>query len=94
MLDDTRSPELAALLAWYRDMGVDHAVGETPIDWLSRGDRAPGHALQSATAAAPCRVRAAAPLGLRRVPRRRPAPSWRRLRPARASFRPRLPMRP
>ena len=58
MLDDTRSAQLAALLAWYRDMGVDHAVGETPIDWLSRGDRAPGDAFKAATAAVPA---AAAP---------------------------------
>jgi uracil-DNA glycosylase len=53
MFDDTRSAELAALLAWYRDMGVDHVVDETPIDWLSRGDRAPGDALKAAIAAVP-----------------------------------------
>ena len=53
MLDNTRSAELAALLAWYRDMGVDHAVDETPIDWLSRGDRAPGDAFKTATSAVP-----------------------------------------
>jgi uracil-DNA glycosylase len=47
MLDNARSAELAALLAWYRDMGVDHAVGETPIDWLSRGDQPPGAAFKS-----------------------------------------------
>lgn len=49
MLDNARSSELAALLAWYRDMGVDHAVGESPVDWLSRGDRAPGHGFTHAT---------------------------------------------
>ena len=55
MLDNARSFELAALLAWYRDMGVDHAVGDSPIDWLSRGDRAPGHGFApvSAEVAAP-----------------------------------------
>ena len=41
MLESERSG-LAALLAWYRDMGVDTAVGETPVDWLGRGDVAPG----------------------------------------------------
>jgi len=70
MLDDTRSAELAALLAWYRDMGVDHAVGETPIDWLSRGDRAPGAAFKAATAVAP--VAAAPPAA--RPAQRTPAP--------------------
>src|SRR6185503_6108612 len=56
MLDNARSSELAALLAWYRDMGVDHAVDESPVDWTSRGDRAPGHGFTHATpgeAAAP-----------------------------------------
>jgi uracil-DNA glycosylase len=32
----------ALLLAWYRDMGVDHALDKTPIDWLSRGNDRPG----------------------------------------------------
>jgi len=30
--------DLAALLAWYGDMGVTDLVGETPVDWVSRGD--------------------------------------------------------
>ncbi len=34
---------LVALVSWYREMGVDCAVGEAPTDWLTRGDRAPGH---------------------------------------------------
>lgn len=33
---------LAALLAWYREMGVDAAIGEQPVDWLARGDVPPG----------------------------------------------------
>jgi DNA polymerase len=41
MLDASTSAALAALLAWYRDMGVDQAVGAGPIDWLARGDAAP-----------------------------------------------------
>jgi DNA polymerase len=36
---------LAALLAWYRAMGVDEALAEAPIDWLARGDRPPGAGL-------------------------------------------------
>jgi uracil-DNA glycosylase len=34
--------ELTAALDWYREMGADEAVGEAPIDWLQRGDVAPG----------------------------------------------------
>jgi DNA polymerase len=30
------------LLAWYRAFGVDDAVGDIAVDWLSRGDLAPG----------------------------------------------------
>jgi len=62
MLDSERSSELAALLAWYRDMGVDQAIGETPVDWLSRGDRAPGSAFllpASNSVAPPAAVRPA-----------------------------------
>ena len=33
----------ATLLDWYREMGVDTAVADAPVDWLARGDRAPGH---------------------------------------------------
>ncbi len=68
MLDNARSSELAALLAWYRDMGVDHAVGESPVDWTSRGDRVPGHGFTHAT---PGEVAAPAPA----VPPPRVAPS-------------------
>jgi uracil-DNA glycosylase family 4 len=35
-LDDMSTGEMLALLEWYRDAGVDIAVGETPIDRLSR----------------------------------------------------------
>lgn len=42
MLDKASAEKLAALLAWYRDMGVDQPVGSAPIDWLARGDVAPG----------------------------------------------------
>jgi DNA polymerase len=42
MLDREAAAELARVLAWYRDMGVDAAVGDVAIDWLGRGDKAPG----------------------------------------------------
>jgi uracil-DNA glycosylase family 4 len=32
---------LAALLAWYAEMGVDAALGEESVDWLARGPQAP-----------------------------------------------------
>jgi uracil-DNA glycosylase len=48
MLQDGRTAALAALLAWYRDMGADQVVGEVPVDWLSRGDRPPGDGFRAA----------------------------------------------
>ena len=38
------SQQLAALLAWYREMGVSAALDQAPIDWRTRGDVAPGAA--------------------------------------------------
>ena len=76
MLDNARSAQLAALLAWYRDMGVDQPVGEAPVDWLSRGEAAPGHAFRAAAdvavAATPAPRRAPAPA--RPAGQERPAP--------------------
>jgi uracil-DNA glycosylase family 4 len=40
--DSFAADSLAALLAWYRDMGVDEAVGAQPVDWLAHGQSAPG----------------------------------------------------
>jgi uracil-DNA glycosylase family 4 len=40
--DSFATDSLAALLAWYRDMGVDEAVGTQPVDWLAHGQSAPG----------------------------------------------------
>ncbi len=39
---DTDALLVLATLEWLRAMGVDAAVGETPIDWLARPDRPPG----------------------------------------------------
>jgi uracil-DNA glycosylase family 4 len=41
MLDKSKAAELAAVLEWYREMGVDLPVGDEPINWLARGDAAP-----------------------------------------------------
>jgi uracil-DNA glycosylase len=79
MTDIPASASLAALLAWHRDMGCDDAVGEGPINWLARGEVAPGHAFQlagTAGAAAPARPAAAA------VGRPTPAPQPAAVRPS------------
>jgi uracil-DNA glycosylase family 4 len=51
--EETFERKAARLLAWYEAMGVDGAVQDAPIDWLARGDRAPGagYALARETAA-------------------------------------------
>lgn len=58
MENDRTSPDTAALahdlLAFYRALGVDDVLGEEPIDWLARGDTAPGSGfrLQASSGAA------------------------------------------
>ncbi len=51
--DNTDQQALVSLLAWYREMGIDEALSETPINWLERGDRAPGAELNFAQTNAP-----------------------------------------
>jgi DNA polymerase len=52
MLDPAQRTDILALLAWYREMGVDVAVAESPTDWLAKGDIAPGAHLSFAKAEA------------------------------------------
>src|SRR5262245_13668964 len=70
MLDKNRAATLAAVLDWYREMGAEETVGEIPVDWLQRGDLAPGHGfsqLSTHPAAAPQpKASAAAPPAARR----------------------------
>ena len=47
MLDRSKAAELAAVLDWYREMGAEEAIGETPIDWLQRREVAPGNGFAS-----------------------------------------------
>jgi DNA polymerase len=69
MAEDTTSAALAALLSWHRDMGADDALGETPVDWLARGDAAPGHGFRLRGAAgAPATSGSAAGLAAGRMP--------------------------
>src|SRR5262245_5928388 len=82
MTDERHHADLAALLGWYRDMGADEALAEAPIDWLERGDAAPGRQF---------RLRAATPMPAPPAlgphqPRRPP--------PASAAQPPQLPVRP
>jgi uracil-DNA glycosylase family 4 len=81
MTDARHHADLAALLGWYRDMGADEALGEAPIDWLGRGDVAPGHQF---------RLRAATPMSASPAP---PAPAPRQTQPSSAARAPDLPPR-
>src|SRR5581483_11165876 len=80
MLDKTKAAGLAALLDWFRAMGVDEAVGDAAVDWLSRGDRRPGAGFApprepppaASADPAPQRSRAIAPPA---PPARRPPPA-------------------
>lgn len=42
MPDSTQRADLAAMLAWYRDMGIDAAVADEPTNWLETGGAVPG----------------------------------------------------
>ena len=66
MPDNTQRADLAAMLAWYRDMGIDAALADAPINWLEKHGAAPGgnFRLGGANAAqevAPAVTRAASP---------------------------------
>lgn len=43
MTDAITFAAAAELLTWYREAGVDCAVSEAPVNWLERGQAAPGH---------------------------------------------------
>jgi uracil-DNA glycosylase len=84
MTDARHHADLAALLGWYRDMGADEALGEAPIDWLGRGDVAPGHQFH---------LRAATPMPAAPAPPAPAPPQPRRTQPASAAGAPDLPPR-
>ena len=80
MQDRSKAAELAAVLDWYREMGAEEAIGEMPVDWLQRGEAAPGAGFapllprSGADAPAPgAQARAASPLPARIRPRAAPA---------------------
>lgn len=84
MTDPRHHADLAALLGWYRDMGADEALGEAPIDWLGRGDVAPGHQF---------RLRAATPMPAAPAPPAPAPPQPRQTQPSSAARAPGLPPR-
>lgn len=47
MTDTRDTSELLGLLDWYRAMGADAALDDTPTDWLARGAVPPGHGFAS-----------------------------------------------
>ena len=53
MIERDEIADLAALLGWYREMGVDDPVAEAPVDWLQRGNAAPGAAFSLPAPAEP-----------------------------------------
>jgi DNA polymerase len=89
MQGEPREELLVALIDWYRAIGVDQAVGETPVDWRARGDAAPGGAftLRGAEAAKPAGAAPMPPSG------RAPVPAG-PVHPGRASAPPAVPPRP
>jgi uracil-DNA glycosylase len=42
MPDNSQRADLAAMLAWYRDMGIDAALAGEPTNWLEAGGATPG----------------------------------------------------
>jgi DNA polymerase len=76
MLDRSKAAELAAVLEWYRDMGVDQPVGDEPINWLERGDAAPARRLERPAAPTADRQQTArGEPAVRDLPERPPAPT-------------------
>jgi len=83
MLDEASTHSLTTLLAWYREMGVDEAVGDTSIDWTQHGPAAPGSELLAGLRPA---VGEAVPAASR--PAQQPAPSASAPRPPPSLARP------
>ena len=76
--DETTRKAAGRILAWYEAMGVDAALEERPLDWLARGDAAPGALFNvqasrtGSSVAPPTTPRAEMPGGLRGRPMLRP----------------------
>jgi DNA polymerase len=66
---------LTALLGWYRTVGVEESVGEVAVDWLQRGDAAPGSGFRLSSAAEPAGPREGRPSLLPQAPQAARAPA-------------------
>jgi uracil-DNA glycosylase family 4 len=61
MSHSTASEDLASLLRWYVDQGLDEAIGEEPVDRFAAPAPTPAAAPRQAPAQAPTPIRPAAP---------------------------------
>lgn len=77
MRSETDTRAFAALLDWYREMGVDTAVTDETTDWLARTDFAPGQSFRLTVGG-----ETAAPDEGARTPRAAPEPTTPRAPPA------------
>jgi DNA polymerase len=77
MREPSSQASLVRLLDWYRSVGVDEAVAEAPIDWLERGEQAPGtgFALAGKAQTVPAAAGAKAEFGVARPARLFPTAS-------------------
>ena len=94
--DETTRKAAGRILAWYEAMGVDAALEERPLDWLARGEAAPGALFNVQTARTGVAVAPAIPPRVE-MPGTSPRPSYSPsapiAKPAR-QFPPRVPAAP
>jgi uracil-DNA glycosylase len=70
MPDNSQRADLAAMLAWYRDMGIDAALADETVNWLETGGAAPGGNFRLGGAKAPIEMAHTAALAAAPQPRR------------------------
>lgn len=87
MLDEASTQALTSLLAWYREMGADEAVGDASVDWTQHGTASPGAEILAKLRppvgeAAPAASRTAQPPASAPTPRAPPSASRPQAAPA------------
>lgn len=80
MHDEVAAAHLTSLLAWYREMGADEAVGDLSVDWTTHGAAPPGGELLARLKPTPAvsndaPARHAPTVPATRPPPQRPAPA-------------------
>lgn len=80
MIDEKDRADVATLLAWWRELGVEGAASETATDWLAHGDTPPGAgfamadvATETAVASPGDRLAAPAAPAMMRAPQQSPS---------------------